>query len=284
MKVLFIGHYLVVEEYQKKLKELTKYKDIELTLIVPKAWTEGSRLVKLEKIKDKDYKIIPVNVLFRDHIGGYFPPLLFKYILNIKPDIIHIDEEPFSLCAFYATFIGKLIKAKIIFSTFENIKRNYKFPLGLINRYILNTADYAICMNKEAESILIQRGFKKEIAIIPQVGVDLALFKHIDASKIKEKYKLKNYFVIGYIGRFVKEKGILTLIEAVKNLDYTDFKLLLIGDGYLKKEIKKMDLASKILFIKPVPQSKLVEYLNCMDVLVLPSETTRLGRSNSVEY
>ncbi len=51
MKVLVIWKALVSEVYHKKLKELAKFKDIELTLIVPTKWNN----INLEKEYCEEY-------------------------------------------------------------------------------------------------------------------------------------------------------------------------------------------------------------------------------------
>ncbi len=60
--------------------------------------------------------------------------------------------------------------------------------------------------------------------------------------------------LIGYFGRFVKEKGLDQLVEALSQLD--NYYLMLVGGG---------DYGSEY--------SKRTDYYNCLDVFVLPSKT-----------
>ena len=84
-------------------------------------------------------------------------------------------------------------------------------------------------------------------------------------------------FVIGFIGRFVEEKGILTLIKAVAKLT-GKWKLLLLGRGILKDKIVSeataAGISDRLMIVESVPHDQVVNYINLMNTLVLPSEIT----------
>jgi glycosyltransferase involved in cell wall biosynthesis len=63
---------------------------------------------------------------------------------------------------------------------------------------------------------------------------------YMDASKIQPHYESGDYFL--YLGRLSEEKGILTLIEAMKNLK--EGKLIVAGTGPLETQIKEDVMAS----------------------------------------
>jgi glycosyltransferase involved in cell wall biosynthesis len=82
--------------------------------------------------------------------------------------------------------------------------------------------------------------------------------------------------VIGFIGRLVEEKGILTLIEAASKLPES-CRLLLVGSGPLEKKIlamiESLGLSQRVVLVKNVPSEQVPHYLNGLDCLVLPSLT-----------
>ncbi|BAB76136.1 hypothetical protein DSM107007_51790 [Nostoc sp. PCC 7120 = FACHB-418] len=115
---------------------------------------------------------------------------------------------------------------------------------------------------------------------MPQLGIDETLFTPQAQLELAAKLGIQaNEFVIGFVGRFVPEKGLLTLLQASTKLplDKT-WKLLLLGRGSLQEELMKIatdnNIQDRVIFIESVPHNEVVNYINLMSTLVLPSETT----------
>ncbi|HPD19550.1 MAG TPA: glycosyltransferase family 4 protein, partial [Candidatus Goldiibacteriota bacterium] len=89
-------------------------------------------------------------------------------------------------------------------------------------------------------------------------------------------HKSKEEYNIVYIGRLTKEKGIDILLEGICNIQ--NVKLHIAGTGNLLQEIKqkieKLNVQDKVIFHSYVEREKIPEFLNKMDILVLPSITT----------
>jgi glycogen synthase len=81
----------------------------------------------------------------------------------------------------------------------------------------------------------------------------------------------------GYVGRFVPEKGIPTLLEAAQKLrrERQDFEVVLVGDGPLRPQIEdSIRLSNAAEFIRIagfLDGQKLADSLNSLDVVVMPS-------------
>jgi L-malate glycosyltransferase len=136
--------------------------------------------------------------------------------------------------------------------------------------------DYAIAGNKEVENVLVRKGFASErISIIP-LGTDTLLFGKMESTELRSKLHLEA-FTIGYIGRFVIEKGVMDLLKAVSRIN-SKFNLLLIGDGDLRYKITieggRLGILERMRIMDSVSSAQVPHYLNCMDCLVLPSRTT----------
>lgn len=88
--------------------------------------------------------------------------------------------------------------------------------------------------------------------------------------------------VIGYIGRFGEEKGILNFIAALPGLltQCENLSVMIGGDGPLKAEIEQSLLkehhAGRVTLMGWIPHDDLPHYLNQMRLLVLPSYTEGL--------
>ncbi|MBD3184450.1 glycosyltransferase, partial [Candidatus Poribacteria bacterium] len=73
-------------------------------------------------------------------------------------------------------------------------------------------------------------------------------------------------------------KGLSTLIKAFSLLEHENLKLLLVGSGEYKDKMLKiagdLGISHNLIFTDSVPAEDVPKYINCMDVLVLPSITT----------
>ena len=280
MKIFFISHSSVIPTYREKLRLLCARKDVDLTLFLPKAWPEaGQRARPLPQTKEKEgFRIITAPILFEGRVKRHFYPFLFRHIKAFQPDLIHVEEEPYSLVAWQAARAAERLGSKFVFFTWENLLERFEFPHQHIRDYVLSRTDHAIAGDQEADQLLQKAGYPaKKISVIPQYGVDPKLFRKKDASKLKKKLGL-GAFTIGYVGRLVPEKGIHTLLEAFSQLDKPRSKLLLVGNGPLRQELaekaKDLGIGGDTLFVPAMGQDKLPGYLSCLDVLVLPSLTT----------
>ena len=273
MKILVIWKALVSETYHNRFVELAKFKDVELTLIVPTKWHK----INLEKKFCSEYKIIPRRVVLNGSNHFHWYPGLARIIRQVRPDILHIEEEHYSLVTFQAIRLAKKYNIKCLFVTWQNIYKKYPFPFSRIERYNLKNADYAIAGSKEVKNVLAGKGFdNKRISEIP-LGVDTTMFHKIESTELMSKLCLEA-FTIGYLGRFVVEKGVIDLLKAVSKIK-DKFNLLLVGDGELRNKItiegKHLGISDNIRVVDSIPSSQVPNYLNCMDCLVLPSRTTR---------
>ena len=161
--------------------------------------------------------------------------------------------------------------------TWQNIYKEYPFPFSWLERYNLKNADYAIAGNESISNTLVKKGFDKErISLIP-LGTDTLLCRKMEPTELRARLRLE-VFTIGYLGRFVEEKGVLDLLKAASQIK-SNFNLLMIGSGKLKYKInaegRRFGISEQIRFLDNIPSYQVPDYLNCMDCLVLPSHTTK---------
>jgi len=280
MKILSVSHSCVVSEYQKRACEVCKYPDVELALLVPKSWVQFNRRIMLEKEKDADYLIIsmdPITWGFRQNrlrnVTHIYPNM--KGILtSFRPDIVELWEEPFSAVAAHTIFWTKRIvpNAKIIFFSAQNVFKRYPFPFSALEKYTYKNAAHAFLVNEEVSDIVRRKGFEKESTVLP-LGVDTDFFCKKDASSLRKNLALRD-FVIGFIGKIDRQKGIFDLIKAASEINER-IELLIIGNGELRGEaeqfVTSLGLGQRTVLMDAVPHSHVPHYLNCMDALVFPS-------------
>lgn len=114
--------------------------------------------------------------------------------------------------------------------------------------------------------------------------MDLARFKKrclsYDLYILNSEFKPSTDFnlrkrIIGYVGRFSQEKGILNFIKSLSIIRDSIEKAYVVGDGPLKldivNEIKLQHLEDLVQIIDWVPHNELPLILNQLKLLVLPS-------------
>jgi len=286
-KVLLIDHTAGIEKYQKKCVELSKFKDIDLTLLAPKVWYENFQKIVLKKSDKKKYKVLSAKCLFKgyENRGFYYDFGLIKVLNKVKPDVICMLEEPFSFFAFQIVFFKNIFskKSKIIFYSSDNHswKHHYPYRPKLLYKFIFNyvskNTDFAMVVNKEVKDILRSKDFNKPIEIFSW-GIDIDLFKKIsidEKEKNRRKLGLDRKIVIGYVGRILKIKGIETLMKIVEKNKGDLFHLLLIGEGpdkeYFQKLAEEMNIQNNCSFLGYIEPNDLHNYYGVMDMLILPS-------------
>jgi glycosyltransferase involved in cell wall biosynthesis len=88
-------------------------------------------------------------------------------------------------------------------------------------------------------------------------------------------WKRDGKYIIGYIGRLVKGKGLDTLISALANLKGLNWRLAVIGEGEEERALRilaeQMNLSDKIRFFGFRPDR--ISFLNGFDIFVLPSRS-----------
>jgi len=260
----------VMGSYHGKLRALSRL-GVDLTVITPPRWGKQ----QLEISDFDEYKVRVVRCLLSGYPHFYF----YREVLGaLDADLVHLEEEPWSLAN--QQFMRKCVKANtpVIFFTWQNILKKYPPPFSYFERYAHAHSLGAIAGNQEAKCILQQRGFTKPVKVIPQLGVDPVAFQCRDASELRRELKLDKSFVVGYVGRVVESKGIADLVHAMTLLP-PHGALVIVGDGDLAPKVKdiaaRLGLSARIRYISWVNSLQVPEYMNILDVLVLPSRTTQ---------
>jgi glycosyltransferase involved in cell wall biosynthesis len=264
-----VSKALVVAAYQRKCEEIAALPDIDLTVVVPPAWA-GQRY---EPGFLHGYRTLIEPIRFDGNFHMFYFPKLGRTLRALRPDIVHIDEEPYNLATALATRQALAVGARPLFFTWQNLLRRYPPPFRWFEQYIYRRSRLAIAGNAEAVDVLRAKGYAGPTAVIPQFGVDPDLFMPAPAATDRSGQP----FTIGYVGRFTPEKGLAVLLEAASGLP-DDWRLRLIGSGAMRDELQAraaaLGIAARVSLEPYVPSVEVPARLRELDVLVLPSLTT----------
>jgi glycosyltransferase involved in cell wall biosynthesis len=265
-----ISKACVVGEYQRKLEEIACDPDVELAVIVPPAWKDARGMLQLERAHTDGYRLFVDPIRFNGDFHLHYFPTVPHRIAEFKPDIVHIDEEPYNLAAFHALRAARKAGAKSLFFTWQNIERRYPPPFGWLERWVLDHVDHGLAGTAEAAEVWRRKGYHGPIAVLPQFGVDPEIFKPGGPDHDPD------HFVIGYAGRLVSEKGLDLLIRASLGLPVR-WLIRLAGDGPEREALVALagilNVGGSLEILGPMSSSAMPDFYRGLDALVLPART-----------
>jgi L-malate glycosyltransferase len=286
MKILVISHSYIIDLNCEKLQILaTLEPEIEVTIAVPKRWKPGGVMKAVIETQPRQagrFRVVPLQNLSQNNQGLLcFGLDLVDLMRKFRPDIIQVEQGSKALAYVQTIALNRCLglKAKNLFFTWWNLPYELKFPVSLLEAYTLSHTDGVVVGNQAGYEILRQRGYQGPMQVMPQLGVDDSLFQPQAQPELRAELGIApTDFVIGFVGRFVPEKGLMTLLKAVAELGDLPWKWLLLGRGELKAALlqaaEALGCRNRLIQVESVPHAEVYRYINVMNTLVLPSETT----------
>jgi glycosyltransferase involved in cell wall biosynthesis len=275
---------VVVAAYQRKLEELARLPGVELVALAPPAWRDSRGETGLERTYTAGYDLVTTPIALNGHFHTHFYPQLGQVLAAARPDLIHVDEEPYNLATWQALRWAARHGRPALFFTWQNLQRRYPPPFGWIERYSYRHSAHAIAGNQEARQVLLAKGYPGPVTVIPQFGIDPQLFDR-DVQPPLVPPSPQHRLTVGYAGGLVPEKGIDTLLHALAvcrqpdgEVDGLPCRLLVAGGGpqqaALKRLAAQLDLGQHVVFLGRVGSTSMPAFFASIDVLAVPSRTT----------
>ncbi len=183
---------------------------------------------------------------------------------------------------FVGVFLKKIFKIPLIVT----IHGSDLFPLKNslfknLQNFVVRNADIITANTKSTSDELVGRfpEYSSKVKIIP-MGANSDFFKKL---KIKKPAKYSKNKLLLFVGRLSDQKGLQYLIDALPEVIRKEptAKLLVIGEGPFKSELKKKINENKIngyvRFLGSLPSSDIVKYHNYADIFILPSLSNKTG-------
>lgn len=226
-------------------------------------------------------------------------PILAFYLRSNDVDIVETSTPVASVVGRIAATIAKVpIKINTVRGTFPRETHRIKYILfNLAEKVLHRTTTFTITINEKDKQEFIDKGFAtiKDIINIGcgGVGVDFSRFNIENCTREVENYRkilgiLENEYVVTFIGRLSKEKGVDDFLKVVSMLidDGICLKALIIGD-VLKNEharitfkeiqsfLSNKKIEDKVIFLGF--RNDIPNLLALTDVLILPSRREGFG-------
>src|SRR5206468_2478334 len=158
-----------------------------------------------------------------------------------------------------------------------NIDKRYPPPFNWIERSAMRRADGVIAFGHTARRVLEARGWQQPVCTIPP-GVDVDRFRPDEEHRARIRRQLgwtEPVPVLGFLGRFVPEKGLPFLLEVLDRLK-APWRALFVGSGPLEPKLRAWSrrYGDRVRLQGGISHDEVPAYLNAMDVLCAPSQTS----------
>lgn len=289
-RLVSIAHSYCVALNRRLAHEMARAggNDWEVTAVAPSFFKGELRPIKLEEYPGEQCKLESVPAHATGHIHFMVYGGRLHNILRQSWDVVHCWEEPF-IFAGGQVAMWKPRGAALVFATFQNIQKHYPPPFSWIERYAMNKASGWIAFGHTVDQSLASRpAYSTRPRRTIPLGVDLDVFQ--PNQKLKEWVRSRLGWegegppVVGILGRFVPEKGFDILMHVLDQLP-TSWRALFVGNGLLEKELRRWGAlhGDRVRVLTGVKHDEVPAYLNAMDILCAPSQTTpnwreQLGR------
>lgn len=240
--------------------------------------------VKHYRVSNKDLGASPSKLQY-----------LFFLVLNlfrsfgigkwVEGEIVHTHGFPANI---FIAFIRKfgLLKGKKLIFTSHSEKKGEKPLVRAFYLFFLKEFDKITCVGEKSYDSMIKEfpELKNKIVQINN-GIKIDNFYYKDKNEELKKtlgYKEEDIIAI-YISRLSSVKNHKFLLELMKIIKNSNFKLLLVGEGEEKKnleqKIAEYELQDRIKLQGFVKNEELVDYYSISDMVLFPSSSEGFGIS-----
>lgn len=273
-----------VETYLDDLCEYLRTRDYKVFVITYQPLTTKTKGLKLEKKENLEIR----RILWFGHNWFhklesypileflYLTPCLFVHVFAFLIrnhrgiDVLHAHGL---IAAFIAKFMAKIFKKRSIMSTCAvyNLQKDTLF--AKVVRWLLSDFDKILPLADFSKRELVHIGLPENKMNIYYLWVDQEIYKPRDKKETKERIHLAEKFIVLFVGRLIKIKGVEVLIEAARRVD-KKISFIFIGDhGPLLKVVEEAALQSEnIILVKDIHRYQLIPYYQAADILIIPSQ------------
>ncbi|HEY7019708.1 MAG TPA: glycosyltransferase [Ktedonobacterales bacterium] len=274
MRIALISKTFVAGAAQRQLEWIAQQPGVELTLITPRAWRmDDGRTWTFSPAYARGYQTRSLELRFNGHYHHYAYLGLERVIDELRPNLLHIDEEPYNYAGFQAQRIATARRIPTIFVALQSIYRRYPPPYSLFEQYDYRRTAHIISVNSDVETVIRRKGYSGRSSVFYVYGVDPEIvYPH------PREPRMGDQFVVGYVGRLLFDKGLGVLTEAIASLP-PSYRLRLIGGGPDREALERLaaskGVAHRVEFAGAVSSQEIPRAFAAMDVMALPSLTRK---------
>jgi glycosyltransferase involved in cell wall biosynthesis len=236
------------------------------------------RPITFEREPNEPCEVVPIRAYGtrRAHVFAYGPEL--RDILRRGWDLVHCWEEPFVVAGAQTAFLTPP-GTPLVFATAQNLSKRYPPPFGALERYTVARSAGWVSMGRLIQENLQSRPGYGGIPVVQiPLGTDVERFRADPASRERVRRDLgwdsPGPPVVGFLGRFVPEKGLSVLTAALDGVDIP-WRALVVGAGPLEASLRAWSArhGDRVRICTGIAHEQVPAYLGAMDIVCAPSQT-----------
>jgi glycosyltransferase involved in cell wall biosynthesis len=280
-RLLTIGHSYSVTVNRRLAHEIARTGEWDVTVAAPARFHGDFGWHVLEPQPDERCTVVPVPVYFTRPVHLMLYGKTLVDLLKQPWDLVHCWEEPY-IAAAEQVAARTPVRVPLVFATFQNIDKQYPPPFNWIERRSLDRADGLIAFGRTAFDVAVRRGFDRRRACTIPPGVDASRFAPDAGGRARlraERGWNDEAPIVGFLGRFVPEKGLMLLMNVLDRVSIP-WRALFVGSGPLESDLRAWARrhGGRVAIETTVGHDEVPRWLNAMDVLCAPSRTTAKWR------
>lgn len=279
-RLVTVSHSYVVTLNRRLANEMARVGGAawDVTAVAPRFFHGDLSHIHLQHEPDEAAKVHGIRAfLSRSPHAFVYGPELREHLRGA--DLVHAWEEPYVLAGLEAAMLTPR-HVPFVFSTFQNLSKHYPPPFAQAERFVVRrSVGWVTGAATVKDNLLGRPGYaSRPMRVIP-MGVDTELFRPDRASGAAVRRALgwesDGPPVVGYLGRFVPEKGLPLLMQALEQLQ-SPWRALFTGGGPQEAELRAWAArqGDRVRVLTGVSHDGVPRVLNAMDVLCAPSQTT----------
>jgi len=283
-RLLSIAHSYCVALNRRLAHELAVAGGVEweVTAVAPRFFHGDLRPIALEPYPGERCHLFPVTAHLSRLPHLFFYGRRLRTLLRQPWDLVHCWEEPYVMAG------GQIARwcpqsAPLVFYTFQNLAKKYPPPFSWIERMCTRRCAGWLASGQSVAQTQLGRGWDRKPHLVIPLAVDLDCFKPDRAARRAIRNRLgwqeEGPPVVGFLGRFVAAKGLALLMDTLDELT-TPWRALWVGGGPMEPSLRAWATrhAERVRVVTGVAHDGVPAYLNAMDLLAAPSQSTASWR------
>jgi glycosyltransferase involved in cell wall biosynthesis len=275
LPVLSIAHTAVSRAAGRlRYHPFARRTDLDVDLVVPARWQQFGRTIEADTPDDPGVRVHALPIWFPQagpmswYLHVY--PGLRRLMRQVRPQVVHLWEEPWSLVALEACLLKG--DAALVLEVDQNILKRLPPPFEAIRKFVLRRTDHILARSPDAAEVVRAKGYRGRISYIGY-GVDQDTFRPPEQAITRPNGTLQ----LGYVGRLVEDKGLDDALDAMARAR-SDVRLAILGEGpyeaALRERVQALGLESRVSFQGWTSPSDVAHFIQRLDALILLTRAT----------